>query len=377
MVPFFRNRSSLVTAFCMLTSLLCVAQQAASDSADDQAPLFLSFQVPGSTATLPQSINDLMVVTGSYYPTSGGIRGFVRYGDGSIITFAVPGAFGTQPASINDAGEITGSYQMAPTPSIFSSEEGFVRAADGTITTFGNSPYGIGVERPIIFLPLVINAAGEVVGYENDGLGERGFRRFASGTLQEFAVGPGGTIGTMMTGINASGAIVGLARNQNTPGFQGFLWSGKGAPSSPVSDTVPIIVDGSLGTEPVSINAEGTIAGCYLTPTTPFDFVRDPEGRITKLYIPGATQEGCDIYINDAGTIVSSFNTSGPIEISGFIKARYGDIIPFRYPGATMTLPTGLNNSDVVTGYYTKELDNVGSTGFIFRPRHLGYTGPW
>jgi hypothetical protein len=301
----------------------------------------------------------------------------VRYGDGSIITFAVPGAITTSPTSINDAGEITGYYQLAPTPSVAYAEAGFVRAADGTITTFGNPPGEIGGDGSGLFLPLVINAAGEVVGYENDGLGLRGFRRFASGTLQEFAVGSGGTIQTMMTGINASGAIVGLADNLNAPGFQGFLWSGKGTPSFPGPRTAPINVDGALGTDPISINAEGTIAGCYLTSTTEFDFVRDLEGTITKLYIPGATQEGCDIYINDGGTIVSSFNTSGPIQISGFIKTRYSDIIPFRYPGATLTFPTGLNNSDVITGYYTKELDNVDSKGFIFRPRHLGHTAPW
>jgi hypothetical protein len=372
MVPFLRNRSSLITAFCMLIPLFCVAEQAAPDSADDQAlPFFLSFQVPGTTRTFPQSINDLMVVTGWYYPTSGGPRGFVRYGDGSIITFAVPGAIATQPTSINDAGEITGSYQMSPTPFV-SAEGGFLRAVDGTITTFGNPLGGIGGVAPTLFLPLVINAAGEVVGYENDGLGLRGFRRSASGTLQEFAVGPGGSVGTTMTGLNASGAIVG-----GTAGDQGFLWSGKGTPSFPGPQTTPVNVDGALATEPVSINAEGTIAGCYLTSTTDIDFVRDREGAITKLYIPGATQEACDIYINDAGTIVSSYNTHGPISTVGFIKARYGDIIPFIYPGATNTYPTGLNNSDVITGYYTKGSDNVDSAGFILRPRHPGCTPPW
>jgi hypothetical protein len=227
MVPYLRNTFSLVAALCVLTPLLCVAEQA-PDSADDRAPLFLSFQVPGSTATFPQSINDLMVITGSYFPTAGGQRGFVRYGDGSIITFAVTGAMWTQPASINNAGDITGSYAKAPTydPTILSVEQGFVRAADGTISTFGNPANGD--DGLITFLPLAINAAGEVVGYENDKPGLRGFRRFASGTIQEFALFPDNPTPTMMTGLNDSGAIVGLARNQGTVGLQGFLWSGKG-----------------------------------------------------------------------------------------------------------------------------------------------------
>jgi hypothetical protein len=79
-----------------------------------------------------------------------------------------------------------------------------------------------------------------------------------------------------------------------------------------------------------------------------WDFVRDPDGSITQLYIPGATQHGCDISINDAGTIVSSFNTRGPV---------------------------GLNNLDVITGYYTIGPLNAGNVGFILRGGRLGHHG--
>jgi hypothetical protein len=293
MVPYLRIRSGLVAALCMLTPLFCVAGQAAApDSAGDQAPLFLSFQVPDSTAIYPESINDLMVVTGSYTTRWGASRGFVRYADGAITTFAVPGAMLTQPVSINHAGDITGSY-MAPEPPgetslIQSVSQGFVRAADGTITTFGNTSNGIGA-YDVWVKPLAIDLGGEVVGSENDGLGATVFTRSASGTVRKFSLGSGGTDQTYAAGISASGAIIGFTSTQGAQSQldQGFLWSGNGALPSPVSDTTtPIIADGSSWTIPLAINAGGTIVGCYSTPYHDLDFVRDPRAPSPHCIFP-------------------------------------------------------------------------------------------
>ena len=73
------------------------------------AQTITSFDVPGSTGTLPASINPAGEITGSY-EDSGGMHGFVRDSRGTITSFDPPGSFGTSPTSINPAGEITGGY---------------------------------------------------------------------------------------------------------------------------------------------------------------------------------------------------------------------------------------------------------------------------
>jgi hypothetical protein len=347
---------------------ICLLAVCTGLHAQEQAPLFLSFEAPGSTATYPQSINDLMVVTGYYITKWGATRGFVRDADGTLTTFAVPGAQSTQPVSINHAGDITGSYQLPP-PSVYQGSfygavpQGFVRAADGTITTFGNTSNGYGDTHELWVYPLAINNAGEVVGNENDGPGSAGFTRSAFGTVEKFP--PGGSVPDdleSVTGLNASGAIIGFI----TQGFiseQGFLWKGNGVPAFPISQTAtPIIVGGSVWTTPTAINAEGTIVGCYQKLNYLLYFMRDQEGVITTLDIPGSRE--CNLTINDAGTTMGTYLNAANVPVT-FIKPLHGELIPFQYPGAASTTPTSLNNLDMVTGYYTK---GTTTQGFLLIP---------
>src|ERR1700748_391768 len=124
--------SSLTTrrfvVVCLLAWLSCVRQQVRAQSPNP----FLSFQVPGSRATYPLSINDAEPVTGYYVSNSGVSGGFVRYQDGQIITFDVPGSTATIPVAINTAGFITGYYDRpSSTPVVFNIPQGFVRTPEG------------------------------------------------------------------------------------------------------------------------------------------------------------------------------------------------------------------------------------------------------
>ncbi len=69
------------------------------------------FDPPGSNATFPRSINPGGEITGYYYDATGQ-HGFVRAANGTITTFDAPGAGpnGTFPLSINPAGDITRNY---------------------------------------------------------------------------------------------------------------------------------------------------------------------------------------------------------------------------------------------------------------------------
>jgi hypothetical protein len=91
------------------------------------------------------------VVTGYYIEASNIIHGFVRAADGTITTFDA-GPYGTIPRSINPRGEIAG-YTYASNSSL---THGFVRAADGIITTFDAGPNGT--------IPASINPRGEITG---------------------------------------------------------------------------------------------------------------------------------------------------------------------------------------------------------------------
>jgi hypothetical protein len=105
-------------------------------------------------------------------------HGFVRAPDGTITTFDVPGAItgpennlyaqGTRPTGINAAGNITGTYLDANY-----TYHGFVRAANGSITTFDALGAGDGGSGT---LPLSIDAAGDIAGaYFDSGSQAHGF----------------------------------------------------------------------------------------------------------------------------------------------------------------------------------------------------------
>jgi len=76
-------------------------------------------------------------VSGFYVDADGLGHGWIRKGNGTIITFDAPGAGtdgsqgqGTYPITINELGEVGGGYVDAA-----NIEHGFIRAADGTFTT--------------------------------------------------------------------------------------------------------------------------------------------------------------------------------------------------------------------------------------------------
>jgi uncharacterized membrane protein len=93
---------------------------------------FVTFDPPGSTFTSPQGIDAAGTITGSYSDANGATHGFVRAADGTITTFDVPDAtFGTIPSAINSAGTIVGYYFDADFIG-----HSFLRVHDGTFTTF-------------------------------------------------------------------------------------------------------------------------------------------------------------------------------------------------------------------------------------------------
>ncbi len=353
---------------CLLASLLFLPQQLRGES----QPALVSFQVPGSRATYPLSINEAATVTGYYLNKSGVSSGFVRYEDGQIVTFDVPGSVATIPLSINTAGNITGYYTL-----LTNIPQAFVRTPEGKITTFGN-PANTGSPASFWAQPVAINVAGEIIGnYPDVALASLVFLRSAAGVVLTFSLSIGAHYSTVATGLNAGGAIVGYASSQSLNLAEGFLWSGQGPPPNPGGGFTPITVAGSTGTFPTGINADGTIVGCYAAGGLYRYFVRARDGVVKTLYIPG-TVPNCiavfapgfiavvpqTILVNDQGTIIG-YTTNAAQIATAFIRLESGVVTTFNYPGSKQTIPTSINNCDFVTGYYSQGSEIV---GFIREP---------
>jgi hypothetical protein len=172
---------------------------------------YISFSVPGALGTYPMGINASMTVTGYYNVSPTAARGFVREADGAITTFDVLDGVWTEPESINDAGEITGFYEV-----VAGVPQSFIRYADGQVVTF--NPPCIAVGPCNLSAPVSINASGEIVGnYPFLAAGaSAGFTRSRAGVI----TGPirsdlGAAYGTVATDINASGIVVGYSDNSS------------------------------------------------------------------------------------------------------------------------------------------------------------------
>ena len=119
------------------------------------AQTITSFDAPGCHGTFffctaPLAINQAGTVTGFYNDANNVEHGFLRAIDGTITTFDAPGAQFTSPTSINSLGEITGTYCDT------TGCHGFLRAPDGEISSFDP-------ESSASTSPFAINSAGTSV----------------------------------------------------------------------------------------------------------------------------------------------------------------------------------------------------------------------
>jgi hypothetical protein len=116
------------------------------------------FEVGGSNATYPTSINDGGSIAGYYIGPEDMRIGFVRSSDGTSVSFNPPDANGegTGTPYINQGGTIAGTFQDAN-----NHFHGYIRSADGTLETFD-------VPGSIATFVSGINANGDVVGSYQD-----------------------------------------------------------------------------------------------------------------------------------------------------------------------------------------------------------------
>jgi hypothetical protein len=200
---------------------------------------FTTYSTPkGNRIAPPAAMNDVGWVAGEHFAphTTQYVLPFVRSPHGRVRMFSVPGTRGAEVVGINGSGVVTGNaYGL-----------GFVREPDGSIATFN-----VGA---VATYPSSINAAGVVAGTAQDsGIAWKGFVRAADGSVTTFVV-PGSS-STLASGMNANGAITGLYA-PSAGAVMGYIRAADGTFTT-------FTAGSSFSMAPVGINDDGVVAGSY------------------------------------------------------------------------------------------------------------------
>ncbi len=198
------------------------------------------------TWTYATGVNSTGQIAGYYYdPTLSRAHGFVQTG-GSTSSFDVPGAVDTFGNGISGGGQIAGSYSDTK------GTHAFVRAGTGTTATYTTFDAPGAVNGTVA---TGVNDTGQIVGYYYDAvLCPHGFLRSLSGSTYT-QIDITGASCTSANAINGSGQIAG--HFFNSTGFHGFLRSAAGSITT-------IDYPMSSGTIINALNDSGQIAGEYM-----------------------------------------------------------------------------------------------------------------
>jgi hypothetical protein len=247
--------------------------------------VYTFFQV--GKPTLPTSINADGATTGVFPTitelTSGGPQfkhdaGFVRSADGTVTTFDIDGQT-TAPESINNKGWIAGqSYGPA-----------FVRSPAGKITIFA-----LGASSTAAFSINNLNTTAGAY-FDSDFLAH-GFIRTADGTVttvDDPNAGTGANQGTWAYAINDNGAIAGFYFDSSGIAHA-YLRTADGTFTT-------IDPEGAQGAAAFCINKRGSIGGEFYSNGVEYGFIRHPDGRMTNVAVGDFTDV---VGINDSGEAV-------------------------------------------------------------------------
>jgi hypothetical protein len=353
---FSRFSESLVPIAGKSGRALLVAMVLVGASTGGHAASFATFDAPGAVhGTFPAAINASGLIAGYYLDADSAPHGFLRAPDGTLTTFDVPGHAGTRPRGLNDEGWMVGQYADA------SIVAAFVMSPDGKFDRFH-------FNRSLT-IPFAINSAETVTGYFGDYVnGTTGFVRHADGNVEKFNPGGRRDNYTTICCINSGGEVAGSVLIYNED--RGFIRTVGG------DLTTFWVTDGAgyVYTESRSLTAAGAITGEYWFKGNRKGknifrgYIRAPDGTITLF---DATRGKGDTYpccIDDTGNTAGYFYPNSSTTIArGFRRAADGTLTTFQIPGsAGGTVPVSMNGSGVVAGYY---VDGSGiGHGFVGTP---------
>jgi hypothetical protein len=316
------------------------AQQAAPSGSIE---VITTFDYPGAgNNTLPQKINERGDIVGEFIDSSGVVRGFVRFSDGSFSApivdpndtvgftegrginnprtvvgdyvisdgtvhsfllsggtfteYDLPGALQTNLLGINEPGDLTGTFD--PGNGIF---QAFIDRG-GTITSYS-------VPGALLTLAYEINNSKKLtVGYFVDASGIlHGQYRDRNGALH-FPIDPPGSVGTVLFGLNNKNWVVG--RYADSSGVTHGLFF------VPPDSFFTFDYPGSAFTSLNGISSQGNITGRFV------DASGIAHGFIARVRgTPPTTPAGPEMKANDSRSLLAPLNPS---------PAAWGDAMPAR-----------------------------------------------
>lgn len=216
---------------------------------------FTTFNTPGANTYYAGGaqvfgINAAGEVTGNYLDQNSQRHGFLLTSGGVFTEFDPPGStngnenthfgasneFGTFPVGIDGSGDVAGTFTTVATvdnPYNYAVRHGFLRAANGTITTFDPPGVGTGIGLIQGTFPFSISPSGNAIsGLYSDTTGVyHGFvRNTASGAISTFdapgagAAGTSAFPGTVAFAVNDTGNLAGAYTDSNGV-VHGFLFT--------------------------------------------------------------------------------------------------------------------------------------------------------
>ncbi len=386
------SHTAPLRALRFVTGLTLLVTVISASNALAQAVKVSKIAVPNAVNTFPNAVNKAGIVVGYFYNSKNAVVGFAYLGGTQYKVFTAPKSSNfTRIMGINDSTEVVGDFlgtdnffhgytltnggktftqfdvnlgststslfgvssngSLAGATGYNGPNQGFVDIG-GTITTF----YGSGTDNTYAY---AINSSNTAVGqYYDSSNNSHCFSRAASGTITEI-VYPG-ALQTACTGINDAGEISGWYENASGQ-FYGFT------DTNGTLQTNDFIFTGGL-------SSTGSYVGFYYGPgtsncngvsgTTCYGYLATPEPlTITAVQVPKAENTNA-FGINDSKVITGYYtNSSGTVHgmmISGKTVTNIDD--PNAMTGTTFC--QGINAAGQIVGQYTNS-SNAG-VGFLY-----------
>jgi uncharacterized membrane protein len=276
--------------------------------------------------TVVFGIDDRGRTVGSYVDERGTLHGFLKDKEAfTVIDF--PGAEATLASRINAQGQIVGAYSPDdPNLPALDLPHGFL--LDKSVFTKIDFPGAVRTQ------PFGINSRGQIVGEYVDA--ERRYHGFLLDQGVFTTLDAPGSTATFAYDIDDSGRVVGFSLDAAGT-FHGFLRDEQGVYTA-------IDVPGAQrGTLPTGINNRGQVVGVYMELNdallNTLAFVLE-DGVFTTIDAPDATVGTLVLDINDGGQLAGVYDRAG----HGYIRDRHGDFTIFDPPDGTVNEVIGINN---------------------------------
>jgi hypothetical protein len=251
----------------------------------------------------------------------------------TYTNFDVPGATKLYPYGVNNSGAATGTYLDSA-----GLAHGFLFQPDGTVTTFDTSGGHT--------TPLAINGPGKIAGYyTTDATRNHGFLRNLAGGMTTLNEPSALCFGTQAMSLNDAGQIAGVYWDATTCTQHGFLRDALGNYTS-------FDVPGGDAVLSAYVTQNGEIAGTYASSVTLLGgYTRDTSGNLTTFAVSVTNAYDTSVNgINASGEITGIYSLLGVTGPQTYVRDAAGNITTFTVNGWTST--AGIKDSGDIVGSY-------------------------